>query len=487
MQKNLSKSIATGTCNTRENGSGPAPRPPTQSRWLVPALLLGFLLIIIVPSLKSPDESDHLRRAFMLTKGTWLLHTLPCADETKTTCPSGTSMSGGEIDSGFADYLGQRNPNTIHKETAANREQTKSIQWSGQLIFQLAPGTGYYFPAAYLPQGIGLTIGRKLGWNVDRSVTLARGFSLLATLLVLAIAFRIYRPQPMTIALLLLPMSLFQLASAGLDPFTTALAVLALCCFMKLIETGEQASLRVMVLMCVALFVTLTTRSHLLPMLLMPFLAAFASRRWSWHVIWIVTTMAIMVWLAIAIPSTVDYRISRSATTGEIARFYLENPGQLVSVFISTLNNDTLTSFYQNSFLGHLYFTTGFSKAEYNVLRWLLLLILFLSLPSWKQVRATVIPRLGLLVVALCSVLLTFLAMLVSWTPHPASFIEGVQGRYFLVPAILLLTAITDWSAPTESTWRQCLHKTRNALLALLFGYSMLVLVYRVLDGFYVS
>ena len=42
------------------------------------------------------------------------------------------------------------------------------------------------------------------------------------------------------------------------------------------------------------------------------------------------------------------------------------------------------------------------------------------------------------------SALSVFLLLLVSWTPNPAhaQLIEGVQGRYFLVPALMVAMAL---------------------------------------------
>jgi hypothetical protein len=38
---------------------------------------------------------------------------------------------------------------------------------------------------------------------------------------------------------------------------------------------------------------------------------------------------------------------------------------------------------------------------------------------------------------------IVFAALLIQWTPHPATVILGVQGRYFFVPALLILVAFT--------------------------------------------
>src|SRR5690606_28737913 len=42
--------------------------------------------------------------------------------------------------------------------------------------------------------------------------------------------------------------------------------------------------------------------------------------------------------------------------------------------------------------------------------------------------------------------LLVFFLLLVTWNPHPAAFIDGVQGRYFWAPAILFIYGISaNW------------------------------------------
>jgi hypothetical protein len=38
---------------------------------------------------------------------------------------------------------------------------------------------------------------------------------------------------------------------------------------------------------------------------------------------------------------------------------------------------------------------------------------------------------------------IVFAALLIQWTPHPATVILGVQGRYFFVPALLIFVAFT--------------------------------------------
>ena len=71
---------------------------------LIIAALLGLLWSVIIPPLKSLDEPDHVRRAYILANGQWMLNTQACGEEGPS-CKSGHTMSGGMVDRGLAEYL----------------------------------------------------------------------------------------------------------------------------------------------------------------------------------------------------------------------------------------------------------------------------------------------------------------------------------------------------------------------------------------------
>ena len=73
-----------------------------------------------------------------------------------------------------------------------------------------------------------LGISQALRLPVASAYSLARVVTLIASVAVLFTAFQLITPSPLQLALLTLPMSLFQLASTALDGFSTSVAVLAL-------------------------------------------------------------------------------------------------------------------------------------------------------------------------------------------------------------------------------------------------------------------
>jgi uncharacterized membrane protein len=72
---------------------------------------------------------------------------------------------------------------------------------------------------------------------------------------------------------------------------------------------------------------------------------------------------------------------------------------------------------------------------------------------------------------------------LVTWTTHPASLIEGVQGRYFHFPLLFLAYAITTIKTPAY------FFKTIfSSILFIFYGlYSILITVNLLLSRFYIS
>ena len=303
-------------------------------RWvMVVAALLGLVWSSIIPPMKAWDEADHTRRAWFLVDGQWMLRSQSCFEEGPE-CRNGRTMSGGDINAGLQRYIEiwERQNGAQLTQTRPVENTARSVRWDAEHVFAGAPGTAYYFPLIYTPQAVGLALGRLLRLKVQHSYYLARFVTLASTILVLALSFAIFAPTPITLALLMLPMSLFQAVSAGLDPFSSALAILALSCFMRLMVNRAAPDVTLYVLMCASVFLVATSRAHLITMLLFLFVTAWKTgKRYFWFGA-MLTTVAIAWWMWMAIPSAVDFRLQRAHSTGQIVQLYLSNPGELLSV-----------------------------------------------------------------------------------------------------------------------------------------------------------
>ena len=205
------------------------PRVSASALACVLLLTCGLFFSSIIPPFQSPDEFDHVKRAYFLTRGQIVLH-----------APEGQS-SGGMLDSGLETYFAAYTALPFKSDRKLSRDEVqkaRSVRWTGVDMFSAAPGTGYYFPLIYLPQALGLAVGEMLGQTVERSYYLARLLAVLTIVGLLYLSFRLVPPSPLTLALLAIPMTVFQVSSASLDGVSTALAVLALSAFLRLTDRG---------------------------------------------------------------------------------------------------------------------------------------------------------------------------------------------------------------------------------------------------------
>jgi len=83
--------------------------------------------------------------------------------------------------------------------------------------------------------------------------------------------------------------------------------------------------------------------------------------------------VAILAWMALAIPATIDFRIPREMGTGQVVAYYLGAPLQLVRVLVHTVTNSAMLNSYAESFLG-VFFDQPLTHRAYTWLTSLLAL-----------------------------------------------------------------------------------------------------------------
>lgn len=431
-------------------------RAQTPALWpyfLVATFLLSVVFSALTPSFQTPDELDHVKRAYLLSTGQLFLH----ADEGKP--------SGGEVDTGLLAYMYHFTPlvgKRAHKVTAEELAQSESVSWSGQTLYQAPSGTAYYFPAVYIPQATGLAAGRLLGMSVADSYRLARLLSLTAAIALLVLAFRMFTPPAGALALLVLPMTVFQFGGAVLDPVATGLTFLAVSAFMRLASDGALAGRRVFAALVVGTFLVCASRANMLPLLALPFAAAWFTRdrRHAWIALGV--SVFVLAWTAITIKTTVYAPGPRDADHAARLVHYLTHPGELTHMLWVTWSHPVRMAEYWESFLGVLgWLDIGFPAPFYVWAGTAFLATVATSFAtgSWRSLIAA---RLLLVLICVSAILLTFLALLVQWTEPGSYLIEGVQGRYFLIPAVCLAYALLSQPQPRP----RLLHLFSHALLA---------------------
>ena len=422
-------------------------------------IFIGTTLSSIIPPFQSPDEFDHIKRAYLLSKGQLSLVSPP------------NISSGGYIDNGLLQYMDGfthvpfEENHTVARETI---ETARQLRWQHTTNFSIAPGTGYYFPLVYLPQAAGLLIGQALDLSVDLSYRMARLLALSATLGLLFLAARIYPTNFLTLALLALPMTAFQMVSATLDGTTTALAILCVSLFMRACDRSLAYPKWMSWLLGIALLLLVNSRTHLLPLLALPLVIYFFRKRALDLALCAGLTVAAMAWLFIAMRYTVDLRVARIASLSEIVGYYISRPLAFPSVLWATLMDSETRQSYQQTFIGILgWLDLQFQNWFYNLSLLFCAAMAALSV-QWSTLRQDWPVRICLLGCAGASLMLVFFLLLVTWSKHPAALIQGVQGRYFLVPCILLAYALKGQATLVSGN-------RRTIGLSLLYLYLLLL------------
>ncbi len=419
---------------------------------ILAVIFLGTVISAMIPPFQSPDEFDHIKRAYWLTKGQFILDSTP-----------GIS-SGGWVDSGLLQYMNLYGSLPNNAEMKVSHEvgfYAPNIKWSGVRVFSPAPGTGYYFPLAYTPQALGLMVGELLDLSVETSYRLARLMVLVSSVVLIAMAFAIFPVNPLAIALLVLPMSVFQFSSASLDAFTTALTFFAISIFLKMADRRGDDMPWFAYALGISVFILVSCRLQLIPFLVLPYLIYLFTKNKNHLYFAAIISIATLTWIISAIKLTHDYRYAANLPPFEAIKYCLTNPTYFIEAFANTIGSGEFLKLYMQQFIGMLgwmdtLFPDGF---YYSMLGMLVVLAIYSA-----SLNKTGWPRNSLLGIAGVSFLLIFLAILITANPTPSKDIHGVQGRYFLIPALLVSYALTGTIEALRGTKRKIL----LAMLALL-------------------
>lgn len=396
-------------------------------------VLLAMAASYFIPPMQSPDENQHFARAYMLSKGDFLLETIP------------EKMSGGYIDEALHEFIKgnlQISGKSNEKLSAEEKFRLRNLRWSEaeKKSFMEIPGTGFYFPLIYLPHAIPIKIGEIADISIYQTYLLTRFFIISLSIALMLWAFSIVSPSVAALNVLMLPMSIFQLLSPTLDGLTTSLSLLSISIFCNFFY--RSYSEKSFYILMGSIILVASTRIHLLPIFLFLFMIAYHTRSKKFLALSIASSILTLLWVAFSIKITVDNRIPRNFSTIEIIQHYILHPFDFSGVFLETITNPDMLAFYQQSFIGKLgWLDTLLPAWHYSWFSAFIILFFIASIFSENPSKPHLSARVTMLVVAFSSTLAIFAALLVSWTPHPATIIHGIQGRYFTVPVLLLAYA----------------------------------------------
>jgi uncharacterized membrane protein len=410
--------------------------------FLVTALPIGLLLAIIIPPFDQLDEFDHFLRSFEVSEGMFV---------NKVT------------QHGLGNYIPVSLVDTIHKtqfisgkgyQYGIAKEAFESKLNPSNRVF-IRNYASSYPPTIYIPQAMGLTVGRILFHSPMMMMYLGRIFNLLSYLAIVYFALKIVPVKKNLFYIMaLLPMSINQASSLSGDSTIISSAFLFVAYVLYLAYGKvEQVTLKhVLTTIGIGIFIGVSKIVYF-PMVLLFFiipLRKFTDRKdflkkFLFVLAGFVIPYLIWNWLNLANLSIPDVRTHAGVMPKEQISFIVTHPFQYIKILIDSLLNLGEAKFL--GMLGTVVAIYHYSTPDIVIYTFLFLMILFGLLNNETDVKLFNLRKADktiMVFIMLAVILLIYTALYVGFTPVAYPIVLGIQGRYFIPVAIFFFLSISN-------------------------------------------
>ena len=378
-----------------------------------------------MPPLQNADEAAHAFRADQVSHLGLLGIPVPDGE------------FGGAADSGLAQLASQTAPLQSASNRVVTREAFRPLPWGSPVPIGY-PNTAINPPFFYLPASLAAALARSLGVSLPNGLVLMRLATGLATIAIGAAAIALAGNAALWVyAVLLLPMSMSVSAAVAQDGPMLACTAMAAALLLYLQRPDAAWPRPAFAGLCVLVAAVAMSRTPYLPFAA---LVVAAPVKPAWRVA--ALSCVVVVVLAWAwrgaqyfpLPPRPDGVVRPAAQL----RLLASHPWRLPLLAVHTAAaNGVLIS---RSFIGQLgWLDIGLPRA-YRDAAWACLgLALWTCLRGAAKACSPGVLACTLVAVA-GSIAAVCLAQYVTWTVVGSPVVEGIQGRYFLPPALLLGT-----------------------------------------------
>jgi uncharacterized membrane protein len=391
------------------------------------SLVFGIVFVILTPPFQVADEYQHFDRSYAVSKGQFF-------------------VISGTIPRSIGD---------LQKLTSNLPFRDKSKVEIGALLgFLQTPldpqnevpknflNVGVYSPLPYLPQAVGCLVGRLLRLPPLALFWLARLTNLAFWIFVSYLAIKITPIfKWVLLVLLLLPMSLYQAASASADAFTNALSILTIAiCFYFAFGKSNVLSRRdyaVLVGLSAVFAFAKPPYIFLIGLYLLIPLRKFGSLK---RFLVFSTVLAFFTIILLLAGNAIgqnrytnsNFRGSTQLDPAAQMQFILQQPKEYVKLVHKTYV--AIFNQMMGEYVGVLgWIETYLPQWTYNSFYPIMLILLLLDYDP--NIRVHIFQRLAALLPPPIMLVVIASALFVTWTRPGFEYFEGFQGRY-LIPIL---------------------------------------------------
>lgn len=372
-------------------------------------LSLGTISSIITPILDGPDEPAHFVRSLFLADG----HPFLSPDKKQLK----VSVDYEEVKAQSGKNFFQ---NTLEKSDYTNKKKQ-----SDDLTI-----TNAYSFIGYIPQAVGVYLGKVLHLNLLSIFYLGRMMNVLAYALLSALAIKLAKGWEIPIATVaLIPISVYISGSYNQDSVSSGLILLTISYFLHLLVREKPVSIKDQVIFSLLSILLATVK---LPYIALGGLLLFIPpskfkrpRDYIYVFPFILGIIACgLGWFSVYMKLPAIHTPQNVNVIGQVSSMIHNVKGTLLTFLDAFV---TIISKF-NMLFTFGWFTYGFYELALLFLFYFGAIV-FLFPQKFYLPRVS---RMGLGIISFGISLIICLSMYVSWTSVGAAKIEGIQGRYFI-------------------------------------------------------
>ena len=440
--------------------------------FLVLSLIFGLIFWLVIPPFQVPDEPTHFFRAYQITQFDFVAQ-------------KPDSHAGGMLPKSLNIFSSVWFDLQFHPEQKATWEKFQeswqiSLQPS-QKVFLWFSNTALYSPIPYLPQSLGIAIGKIFTAPPLLLLYLGRFFAgIVATGITFWAIARLPFLKWAFVFLSLTPMAIFLRNSLSADSVLIALSFLfvAICLDYAFRDRqqkltawniAELAVLGIAISLCKQVYFPLVFLFFLIPR----HKIGSTKRYFAAAGIVILATLIVTLGWSITIENIyAPVRTDVPIDPQKQLNFILENPIQFLSMIWADVWNNI------DIYLHHIVGVLGWLDTPLPEILWIpywLVLLVAAIADNRSQINIHWWQKIGTFLVFLGGVWLIYMSIFMSWTPVGMEDVEGIQGRYFypFVPLVLLLLVNRRWQLPfSPKKW----HLAATFYLLLMLTASVAIL-----------
>ena len=471
--------------------------------FLVFGLGFGILYLCVLPPLCAPDESSHYISAYKLSNQ--IMGKNPTHEDGHVLIRSqdlyfedlmgvdGRYKTGEKVEPVILGHLldesayrvihenglfgGRDNPGALDYD---GRPVEGGKGWEGEsaAVSNLIPVNTT--PLAYLPQALGITMGRLMGMNGTGLMFMGRLCNLFFYVVLVWLAMkRMPFGKEVVFGAAMLPMTLHLTGSMSYDVMILALAFYFTACCLDLSYAREHV--RVVDVIVMAAVMAVLGPCKMVYAVLMGLCLLIPVRKFGGWGKWFLSAALVAGAFALSMLLVNSRTIAVYATqtesyvpwaeeAGYSLTYLIHNPVKMIRIFYNTVlyqaEHYHLTMI--GAYLGNIDEVLNvpyLAAAAFT----LCLIALALRKPG-ENLPFKMGARVWIWALCLGCGAAVCLSMLIAWTPMSSAVIAGVQGRYFLpVLPVFLLTVKNDWVVLTKNGDRAVLY-----LMCWMNGYVLL-------------